>query len=128
MSWRDLRSLPLLVRSWCDSNAYHELQARLVGPGAEFRPINAGTFNLLNLVAIGEGAMIAMDYHREMMVEGVVLRPIDEPDAEIPIVLAWDSCLEDPVAGSFVAFMRDRARMLGPSLGAAASQTPDPSP
>jgi hypothetical protein len=29
-----------------------------------------------------------MDYHREMAVDGVVLRPIDGPDATISVVLA----------------------------------------
>ena len=59
IGWSDLRSLPLLVRSWCGSNAYHDFQARLIGPGADFRPHQAGTFNLMNLVAIGEGGMQA---------------------------------------------------------------------
>ena len=113
IGWDEVRSVPLLVRSWSGSNAYHELQARLAGPGAEFRPVEAGTFNVLNLVAIGEGAMFAMDYHREMAVEGVVFRPIGEPDATIPVVLAWVADAEEPVAGNFVAFIRDRARLVG---------------
>ena len=128
IGWREVRSLPLLVRSWCGSNAYHELQARLVGQGADFRPFGAGMFNLMNLVAIGEGATIGMEYHREMAVAGVVLRFIDEPDATIPVVLAWDPASEDAVAGSFVAFMRDRAKSVGPQPRAASSRTPDPSP
>ena len=126
IGWREMRSLPLLVRSWCGSNAYHELQARLVGAGADFRPHVAGMFNLFNLVSIGEGAVFAMDYHREMGVDGVVFRPIDEPDATISVALAWDPESEDPVTGSFVAFIRDRAKMVGPQPRAAASQTPDP--
>ena len=124
IGWHEVRSLPLLVRSWSGSNAYHEFQAGLVGPGADFRPQRAGMFNLMNLVAIGEGAMFAMDYHREMAIDGVVLRPIDEPDATISVVLAWDPTSEDPVTGNFVAFTRDQAR---PQLGGV-SRTRDPSP
>ena len=127
IGWREVRSLPLLVRSWSGSNAYHELQAQLVGPGADFRPLNAGTFNLLNLVSIGEGAMFALSCHQEMAVDGVVLRPIDEPDATISVVLAWCPEAEDPVTGSFVAFMRDRVKAAGSYLSAA-SRTPDRSP
>ena len=127
IGWREMRSLPLLVRSWSGSNAYHEFQARLVGAGADFRPHQAGTFNLLNLVAVGEGAMFAMDYHREMAVDGVVLRPIDEPDATISVVLAWDPESEDPVAGNFVAFSRDQARQAA-QQAAVVSRTPDRSP
>lgn len=110
LGWREVRSVPLLVRSWSGSNAYRELQARLVGPEAEFRPQAAGMFNLLNLVSIGEGAAIVMEYHREMAVDGVLLRPIDEPDAEIQVVLAWDPQVEDAIAGSFVALVRDHAK------------------
>ncbi len=128
IGWSEMRSLPLLVRSWCGSNAYHELQARLVGPGADFRSHVAGMFNLLNMVAIGEGAVFAMDYHREMAVEGIVLRSIDEPDATIPVALAWDPQSEDPVTGSFVAFIRDQTKAVGSQPCASASRTPDPSP
>lgn len=60
IGWPELRFVPLLVRSWSGSNAYREMQAQLVGPGANLRPIAADTFNLLNLVPVGEGAMIAM--------------------------------------------------------------------
>ncbi len=127
IGWAEVRSMPLLVRSWSGSNAYHELQARLVGPGADFRLYQAGAFNVLNLVAIGEGAAFAMNYHREMAVEGVVLRPIDEFDATIPVMLAWDPKSEDPVTGNFVAFIRDHAQLVGPQPDADVSQTPDTS-
>ena len=81
----------------------------------------------MNLVAIGEGGMVAMEYHREMAIEGVTLRPIDEANATIPVVVAWDPAVEDPVAGSFVAFIRDQARLAG-QQPADAWRTPDPLP
>ena len=121
IGWSEVRSIPLLVRSWSGSNAYHDLQAKLVGPNAEFRPSGAGTCNLLNLVSIGEGATFAVDYHREMAVNGVVFRHIDEPDATISVSLAWSPEIEDPVAGSFVAFIRDQAKTLGLQPGGDAS-------
>ena len=128
IGWPEMRSLPLLVRSWCGSNAYHEMQARLVGAGADFRPHMAGIFNLLNLVSIGEGGMFTIDYHQEMHVDGVVFRPIDEPDAKISVALAWDPESEDPVAGSFVAFIRDQAKLVGPQPRVAVLRIPDPFP
>ena len=128
IGWNDVRSVPLLVRNCSGSNAYHDLQARLVGPGADFRLFGAGTFNLINLVAIGEGAMFAMEYHREIAVDGVVLRQIDEPDATISVALGWLPEVEDPVTGSFVAFIRDFAPTLGPQPHDGASQIPCPPP
>lgn len=120
IGWEEVRSVPLLVRAWSGSNRYRELQSEQVGPGAVFRMQAVTSANLLNLVSIGEGAAIMLPYHREMAPPGVIFREIDEPTATMTVVLAWDSSLEDPVAGRFVTLAREYARRPKPGSSGAA--------
>ena len=126
--WEELAPFRLLVRSWEGSQAYREIQAALVGPGAEFRAHNVSYLALLGLVAMGEGVSIVLESHAALSIPGVVFVPIDEPNAEISVSLVWSPDVEDPVVGNFVAFMRDQARfeILDRSVPVAPSQTPDP--
>jgi len=110
IKWDDLSSERLLVRCWESSQAYRDMQAKLVGSGVEFRSHNASYLALLGLVAIGEGLALVLESHAYLGIPGVSFIPVAEPDAEVPIWLAWALDIEDPVVGSFVAFMRDRAQ------------------
>ena len=105
--WEDVRQEPLIVQGWSSSDSYCRLESSLVGYGADFRSHRAGCGELMGLVAIGEGVMIVLASHRELRFPGVRIVDINEPDAIIGISLAWSPVLEEPIAGSFVAFMRD---------------------
>jgi DNA-binding transcriptional LysR family regulator len=124
VTWEDIRREPLIVQGWSSSEAYRQLETSLVGPGADFRSHRAGCGELMGLVAIGEGVMIVLASHREFRAPGVRLVDINEPNATIGISLAWSPALEEPIAGSFVAFMRD-LRRFGPD---ATWRTHDPPP
>jgi DNA-binding transcriptional LysR family regulator len=123
--WEDVRRQRVLVRGWTESQSYREIEAALIGSGADFRTHRAGCVEILNLIAIGEGVMIVLESHRELSIPGVSFLDIDEPNARVRVSLAWWPDIEDPVAGSFVAFMRDHVSR---TKSAAPSQTPDPSP
>lgn len=108
--WADVQSEAMLVRGWSGSHAFREFEAGLIGPSVRFRTHQAGCVDLLNLVAIDEGVMISLESHREITIPEVKFIDIDEPDALVGIALAWSPDLEDPVAGSFLAYMRDHHR------------------
>jgi DNA-binding transcriptional LysR family regulator len=125
--WSAIKTLPLLVQGRYGDQRYLDVRAKLDGPDLDIRIQHAGSLDLLNLVAIGEGVLLVCEAHREIPFPGVVYLDIDEPDARVPIALVWHPDLEDPVVGSFVAFMRDwcRSAELG-TLHDVASRTPDP--
>ena len=62
------------------------------------------------LVGAGFGVTLATASQSEVAFPGVVLKPIDDPNASIQMVLAWLPELEDATVGPFVAFLRDEAR------------------
>lgn len=110
IKWGDLSAERLLVRCWESSQAYRDMQARLVGSGVEFRSHDASYLALLGLVAMGEGVALVLESHAYLGIPGVSFIPVAEPNAEVPIWLAWALDIEDPVVGRFVAFIRDRAQ------------------
>lgn len=107
VSWTQVRAETVLLRSGRESATLQGLQAGLLGPGVEMRIQHAGLLDVLNLVMIGEGVALLCENNREIAMPGVRYVEIAEADAQVGVVLAWRPALEDPVAGSFVAFMRD---------------------
>lgn len=107
IKWSDLASETMLVRGWSGSHAFHDLESGKIGQSARFRTHKAGCVDLLNLVAINEGVMVALASHVEIAIPDLRFLEIDEPDARIGVSLAWLPELEDPLVGSFVACFRD---------------------
>lgn len=107
VGWNEIKGEPVLVQGWTESEVYKRLEVGLLGPSANFRTHRAGCAELMGLVAINEGVMLALASHREFGVPDVILVDIDEPDAFIGVSLAWSPSLEDPLAGSFTSFMRN---------------------
>lgn len=129
LAWADIAAQRLLVRSWDGSRAYREIQSALVGPSADFRPHAVSTLALLGLVAMDEGVSIVLESHATLGVPGVVFIAINEPNAMVSVWLAWSPDVENPLVGSFVAFMRDRAAAdFARQVAAAPLRRRDPSP
>ena len=110
VDWAQIRAETVLVCGPKGSEALRSLQVGLLGPGVDVRIQHAGSLNLLNLVAMGEGVLLLCENHRETAFPGVRLLDIAEANARVSVVLTWRPDLEDPLAGSFVAFMRDWVR------------------
>ena len=108
--WNQVRTETVLVCGPKGSDALRSLQVGLLGPGVDVRVQHAGSLDLLNLVAMGEGVALLCENHREIAFPGVRFLDVSEPNARVPVVLAWRPELEDPVVGSFIAFMRDWVR------------------
>lgn len=113
LDWSALRGETILVQGWDESQAAREFYASFLGSGANFRSHAASKLSLFALVAAGFGITLTTASQSEIALPGVVVRPIDEPNAVAYIALAWAPTLEDPVVGRFIAFMRDEARLRG---------------
>jgi DNA-binding transcriptional LysR family regulator len=113
VGWAALRGETILVQGWDESQAARELYASLLGSGTDFRSHAASKLSLFALVGAGFGITLTTASQSEIAFPGVVVRPIDEPNATVQIALAWAPALEDPVVGRFIAFMRDKARLRG---------------
>jgi DNA-binding transcriptional LysR family regulator len=107
--WDELQAEKVIVRGLSGSESFRDLEASLLGREAFFSTHNADCLDLLTLVSLQEGVMIALDSHRHLSVPDVSFLDLDEPDANIGVSLAWAPDLEDPVAGTFIAFARDRS-------------------
>lgn len=110
VDWAQVRAETVLVCGGKGSNALRSLQVGLLCPGVDVRIQHAGSLDILNLVAMGEGLALLCENHREIVFPGVHFLDVAEPNARVSVVLAWRPDLEDPVVGSFVAFMRDWVR------------------
>ncbi len=110
VAWADVRAETVLIRSAKGGDALSSLQVGLLGPGVDVRAHRAGLLDLLNLVVMGEGVGLTCSDNREITIPGVCYIDVNDVNAHIGIALAWWSELEDPVVGSFVAFMRDWVR------------------
>ncbi len=119
VSLTQVRAETVLTCGGGESATLQALQASLLGPGTEMRVQHAGLLDVLNLVAIREGVALMCENHREIVLPNIRYVEIAEADAQVGLVLAWRPALEDPVVGSFVAFMRDWVRRR--SLGASAA-------
>lgn len=113
VGWAALRGETILVQGWDESQAARELYASLLGSGTDFRSHAASKLSLFALVSAGFGITLTTASQSEIGFPGVVVRPIDEPNAIVQIALAWAPALEDPVVGRFIAFMRDESRLRG---------------
>lgn len=113
IDWDALRGETILVQGWDESQAARELYASLLGSGTDFRSHAASKLSLFALVSAGFGITLTTASQSEIVLPGVVFKPIDEPNAFVQIALAWAPELEDPVVGRFIAFMRDEAPLRG---------------
>lgn len=114
--WSELRKEVILVQDWAHSHATREFYASLVGIGAPFQAHPAGKQSIFALVAAGFGITLATESQSQVAFPGVVFRPIAETNASVEVRLAWAPDSEDAVAGRFIAFMRDEARVFVQSL------------
>ena len=111
ISWSALRSEIVLVQEWADSHDTREFYSSLLGLGVQFSTHSASKQSILGLVGAGFGITLVMEGQAQVKFPGVVFRQIDEPDAITQVLLAWAADAEDALIGSFVAFMRDEARL-----------------
>jgi len=110
LDWASLRLETILVQGWDENQTQREFYAALLGSGARFAVHAASKQTILALVGIGAGVALAAESQSEATFPGVVFRPIDEPNAWLDFGLVWLPESEDPIAGRFVAFMRDESR------------------
>lgn len=112
VNWADLRDEVLLVQGWDTNQPERELYASLLGGGVRFKSHPVGKHGLLALVAAEFGVTLVSASQAGTQFPNVMYRPISESNAQVEIALAWAPQNEEAVVGRFVAFMRDRARLM----------------
>jgi DNA-binding transcriptional LysR family regulator len=125
LRWQDVRTEPLLIRGSPAGESARSIVLNLLGSGVDLRIQKSGSIDLLNLVAIGEGVALLCESHAEIGFPGIEYVKVAEDNAKVFLELAWLPALDDPVAGSFVAFMRDWKRHHQFDQHAEASRTRD---
>ena len=103
----DILKESVILLGSTDCILYRTIESAPLGAGSCFQIHKAGFLELMGLVSLGEGVMVCLESHREIGFPGVRLIDIDDPNAVLGISLAWSPTLEDPIAGSFVATIRD---------------------
>jgi len=111
VTWDDIRREEILIQAGEGSQAAREFYASVLGASAVIRPHLASKGSIYALVRAGFGIAFATNSQAEAVCPGVILKAIDERDASVQMVLAWQADLEDPVVGRFVACLRDDARL-----------------
>jgi len=113
LRWKELSGETILVQGWGDSQAQREFFGSLLGRQVEFQSHAACRESILAFVAAGFGLTLTTQSQAEIVFPDVVFRPISEANAYFSVGLVWLPECEDPVAGRFVAFMRDEAKERG---------------
>lgn len=113
VTWVALAKETVLVQAWETCSVPRELLVRKMGVTVDFIPQYASQGSVLALVGAGYGVNVVLDMVAGVPVPGVVFRPIAEPDATTGLVVAWAPGGEDPLAGRFVAFLRDEVKRMG---------------
>jgi len=113
LTWADLASEPLVVRTWESGPVLHTFLAGRLTPHA-LTPHIAQHFisreALLSAVGLGFGSTIVGASAASLTYPGVAFRPIAEPDASIAVIAVWMPDNDNPVRQKFVAELRDRLR------------------
>jgi DNA-binding transcriptional LysR family regulator len=110
VKWANLRDETILIQEWDESQATRELYASYFGSSAQFRAHAASKQSVFALVGAGFGVTLATASQAEVVVPGVIFRPIAEANAWLQVELVWRPELEDAVVGRFVAYLRDETR------------------
>jgi len=113
LTWADLASEPLVVRTWESGPVLHTFLAGRLTPHA-LTPHIAQHFisreALLSAVGLGFGITVVGASAAGLTYPGVAFRPIAEPDASIAVIAVWMPDNDNPVRQKFVAELRDRLR------------------
>lgn len=127
IAWSDLDREPLVLRSWEVTGPVQALlERRRFGP----RPPAAtehrvGRDSLLALVAAGYGVTVVPEAAAAVAWPGVAFVPVAEPDAVVPVSLAWRPDDGNPVLRRFLSHVRRHRRA---TEGRAAAAPPPPRP
>ncbi|MEJ1967028.1 MAG: LysR family substrate-binding domain-containing protein [Rhizomicrobium sp.] len=113
VSWEDVSRETILVQGWPENQTQREYYATLVSNAAHFEVHQASKQTILALVRAGFGVTLATESQVEGQAPGIEFRPVEEPNAWLEFDLVWLPESENPVAGRFVAFMRDESRARG---------------
>ncbi|HEV7367676.1 LysR family substrate-binding domain-containing protein [Arenibaculum sp.] len=129
LGWADLDAEPLVLRSWEVTRPVQALlERRCAGrrpPAVEHR---VGRDGLLGLVAAGYGVAVVPEAAAGLPWPGVVFVPIAEPDAVVPVSLAWRPDDANPVLRRFLSHVRRHHRGQGRAAPAAGPPAPVRSP
>ncbi len=113
LDWAALSVETILIQDWDDNHAQREFYATLLGNDARFQPHTASKQTILALVGANLGVTLATESQAEVVLPGIVFKPIDEDNATLVFDLVWLPETEDPLIGRFIAFMRDESRARG---------------
>lgn len=112
VSWSDLLSTQLIVRAWeSGSPIYTFLVGRIARDS--LLPVEQHFVSreaLLGLVGLGFGITVMGVSAAGAQFPGVVFKPINEPDASVPVTAVWLPENDNPLRGRFVAQARDWRR------------------
>jgi len=113
LDWNLLGGETILVQGWDDNHTQREFFATFLGNGARFQTHAASNQTIIALVGAGAGVTLATESQAEAQFPGVIFKAIEEDNAWLEFDLVWLPEVEDPLAGRFVAFMRDASRARG---------------
>lgn len=129
LGWADLDAEPLVLRSWEVTRPVQALLARR--RSGRRRPAatehRVGRDSLLALVAAGYGVTIVPEAAAALAWPGVAFVPIAEPDAVVPVSLAWRPDDGNPVLRRFLSHVRRHRREVGRAAPAPPAPVRSPS-
>lgn len=109
VTWDDLRPQEFVMRAHSIGLVAFGWLAERLKPGgvaANIRLHVVSRETLLGLVGAGFGMTVVTESAAGMTVPGVVYRPIEGPDAMIPIRMAWPPGADNPVLRRFLSHVR----------------------
>ncbi|WP_256890090.1 LysR family substrate-binding domain-containing protein [Acidomonas methanolica] len=106
----ELRNETFLLQDWGHDYSIKSRYIDILGKDVTFESHPAGKQSVFALVSAGYGVTLAVQSQAERGFPGVIFRPFRGDTPQLPIRLGWDANREDPIAGRFVAFIRDFVR------------------
>jgi len=113
--WSELAEVRLLVRTWETGNVLYTFLAGRIAKDS-YLPADQHFVSrevLLGLVGLGFGMTVLSETATGARYPGVAFRPIDEPDARVPVTAVWLPDNDNPVRGRFIAMLRDHLKADG---------------
>lgn len=114
--WSELAAEPLIFQTNGSGAAVPQNLALLFATHGLKSQLSRRTVSreaLLSAVGMGFGMTIVEESATDIMLPGVVFRPVAEPDAEVQVTAVWHHQNANPVRQKFVAELRDQVRSEG---------------
>ena len=115
LTWADIRAEPFLACSYGGGPVIHSWLAGKVQPNGhtpDVRQHDVCRDSLLGLVGAGFGITVVTGAAADLVVPGVVFRPMQDENATIAVRVAWRGDNENPALGRFLSHARRVARRL----------------